>query len=69
MKAALNFIKNFPHSYIVKEKRIDVLYNNLYKTNSRHDYYYKRLANKIKEISLNSYPGVDKEHSDVKNLT
>ncbi len=41
----------------------------MYKTNSRHDYYYKRLANKIKEISLNSYPGVDKDHSDVKNLS
>lgn len=68
-ETALNFIKNFPHSYIVKEKRIDVLYNNLYKTNSRHDYYYKRLANRIKEISLNSYPGVDKDHSDVKNLS
>ena len=68
-ETALNFIKTFPHAYIVKEKRIDALYNNLYKTNSRHDYYYKRLANKIKEISLNSYPGVDKEHSDVKNLS
>ena len=53
---------------VSKEKRIDVLYNNLYKTYSRHDYYYKRLANKIKEISLNSYPSVDKNHSDVKNL-
>lgn len=39
----------------------------MYKTNSRHDY--KKLANKIKEISLNSYPGVDKNHSDVKKLS
>ena len=54
---------------LVKEKRIDALYNNLYKTNSRHDYYYKRLANKIKDIAVNSYPGVDKDHSDVKNLS
>lgn len=68
-ETALNFIKTFPHAYIVKEKRIDALYNNLYKTNSGHDYYYKRLANRIKEISLNSYPGVDKDHSDVKNLS
>ncbi len=68
-ETALNFIKTFHHDYIVKEKRIDTLYNNLYKTNSRYDYYYKRLANKIKEISLNSYPGVDKDHSDVKNLS
>lgn len=66
---ALNFIKAFPHAYIVKEKRIDALYNNLYKTNSRHDYYYKRLAHQIKDIASNSYPGIDKEHSDVKNLS
>ena len=68
-ETALNFIKAFPHAYIVKEKRIDVLYNNLYKTNSRHDYYYKRLAHQIKDSASNSYPGVDKEHSDVKNLS
>ena len=68
-ETALNFIKAFPHAYIVKEKRIDVLYNNLYKTNSRHDYYYKRLAHQIKDSASNSYPGIDKEHSDVKNLS
>lgn len=53
----------------LKKKRIDALYNNLYKTNSRHDYYYKRLAHQIKDIASNSYPGIDKEHSDVKNLS
>lgn len=68
-ETALNFIKAYPHAYIVKEKRIDALYNNLYKTNSRHNYYYKRLAHQIKDIASNSYPGVDKEHSDVKNLS
>ena len=68
-ETALNFIKAYPHAYIVKEKRIDALYNNLYKTNSRHDYYYKRLAHQIKDIASNSYPGVDKKHSDVKNLS
>ena len=68
-ETALNFIKAYPHAYIVKEKRIDALYNNLYKTNSRYDYYYKRLAHQIKDIASNSYPGVDKEHSDVKNLS
>ena len=68
-ETALNFIKAYPHAYIVKEKRIDALYNNLYKTNSRHDYYYKRLAHQIKDIASNSYPGVAKEHSDVKNLS
>ena len=68
-ETALNFVKAFPHAYIVKEKRIDALYNNLYKTNSRHDYYYKRLAHEIKEIASNSYPGIDKDHSDVQNLS
>ena len=68
-ETALNFIKAFPHAYIVKEKRVDALYNNLYKTNSRHDYYYKRLAHEIKDIASNSYPGIDKDHSDVKNLS
>ena len=68
-ETAINFIKAFPHAYIVKEKRIDALYNNLYKTNSRHDYYYKRLAQQIKDNAINSYPGVDKEHADVKNLS
>ena len=68
-ETALNFVKAFPHAYIIKEKRIDALYNNLYKTNSRHDYYYKRLAHEIKEIASNSYPGIDKDHSDVQNLS
>ena len=27
-ETALNFIKAYPHAYIVKEKRIDALYNN-----------------------------------------
>ena len=66
---ALNFIKEFPHAEIVKEKRIDALYNNMYKTNGRNLNFYKRLANTIKEASINSFPGVDKEHTDVKNLS
>ena len=66
---ALNFIKEFPHAEIVKEKRIDALYNNLYKTNGRNLNFYKKLATTIKTASINSYPGVDKEHEDVKNLS
>jgi len=68
-ETALNFIKIFPHADIAKEKRVDALYNNLYKTNARHDYFYKRLACEIKEIAKNSYPGIDKEHADVRNLS
>ena len=66
---ALNFIKEFPHAEIVKEKRIDALYNNLYKTNGRNLNFYKKLTTTIKTASINSYPGVDKEHEDVKNLS
>ena len=68
-ETALNFIKVFPHADIIKEKRIDALYNNLYKTNARHDYFYKKLAQQIKDIANNSYPGIDKEHADVRNLS
>lgn len=66
---ALNFIKEFPHAEIVKGKRIDALYNNLFKTNRRNLNFYKRLAETIKTASTNSYPGVNKEHKDVKNLS
>lgn len=66
---ALNFIKEFPHAEIEKGKRIDALYNNLYKTNGRNLNYYKRLAETIKTASNNSYPGVNKEHADTKNLS
>ena len=45
----LNFIKEFPHAEIVKEKRIDALYNNLYKTNGRNLNFYKKLATTIKQ--------------------
>lgn len=64
-----NFIKEFPHAEIVKEKRIDALYNNLYKTNGRNLNFYKKLATTIKPASANSYPGVDKEHEEVQNLS
>ena len=46
---ALNFIKEFPYAEIVKEKRIDALYNNLYKTNGRNLNFYKKLATTIKQ--------------------
>ncbi len=65
----MNFAKEFPHAEIVKEKQIDALYSNLYKTNGRNLNFYKRLAETIKTASINSYPGVDKEHKDTKNLS
>lgn len=66
---ALNFIKEFPHAEIIREKRIDALFNNMYKTNGRHIERYKRVALQLKEAANNSYPGVDKNHADVKNLS
>ena len=65
---ALNFIKEFPHADIIKEKRVDALAYNMAHTNERHINYYKRKANTIKEYALNSYPGVSKDSKDVDNL-
>ncbi|MBR1416769.1 MAG: IS110 family transposase [Bacilli bacterium] len=65
---ALNFIKEFPHAYIIKEKRVDALAYNMANTNDRHLNYYKRKANIIKECAQNSYPGVNENSKDVDNL-
>lgn len=65
---ALNFIKEFPHAYIIKNKRVDALAYNMANTNGRHINYYKRKANTIKEYSQNSYPGVNENSKDVDNL-
>ena len=65
---ALNFIKEFPHAYIIKNKRVDALAYNMAYTNERHINYYKRKANVIKEYANNSYPGVSENSMDVENL-
>ena len=65
---ALNLIKEFPHAYIIKEKRVDALAYNMANTNNRHLNYYKRKANTIKEYAQNSYPGVNENSKDVDNL-
>ena len=65
---ALNFIKEFPHDYIIKNKRVDALAYNMANTNERHINYYKRKANVIKEYANNSYPGVNENSMDVENL-
>ena len=65
---ALNFIKEFPHAYIIKNKRVDALAYNMANTNERHINYYKRKANVIKEYANNSYPGVSENSMDVENL-
>lgn len=65
---ALNFIKAFPHAYIIKSKRVDALAYNMANTNGRHINYYKKKANTIKEYASNSYPGVDENSMDTENL-
>lgn len=65
---ALNFIKEFPHAYIIKSKRVDALAYNMANTNKRHINYYKRKASVIKEYAFNSYPGVNKDSMDTENL-
>lgn len=65
---ALNFIKDFPHAYIIKNKRVDALAYNMANTNNRHLNYYKRKAIIIKEYAQNSYPGVSENSMDIENL-
>lgn len=69
-KTSLNFIKEFPHADIIKEKRIDALANNLYKSSKNGCSYSKCLtkAKKIKELANNSYPGIDIDSCEVSNL-
>lgn len=69
-KTSLNFIKEFPHADIIKEKRIDALANNLYKNSKNGCSYNKCLskAKKIKELANNSYPGIDVDSYEVNNL-
>lgn len=69
-KTSLNFIKEFPHADIIKEKRIDALANNLYKSSKNGCSYNKYLskAKKIKELANNSYPGIDVDSYEVNNL-
>lgn len=65
---ALNFIKEFPHAEIIKNKRTDALAYNMANTNGRHINYYKRKATMIKEFAKNSYPGVDSNSKDTDSL-
>lgn len=69
-KTSLNFIKEFPHADIIKERRIDALANNLYKSCKNGCSYNRCLikAKKIKELANNSYPGIDKNSYEVNNL-
>ena len=69
-ETSLNFIKQFPHADIIKSKRIDALANNIYKSAKGYVPYSKCLtkAKKIKDLANNSYPGIDINSCEVKNL-
>jgi transposase len=69
-ETSLNFIKEFPHADIIKSKRIDALANNIYKSSKGYLPYSRCLtkAKKIKELANNSYPGIDINSCEVKNL-
>ena len=69
-ETSLNFIKEFPHADIIKVKRIDALANNIYKSTKGYLPYSRCLtkAKKIKELANNSYPGIDVNSCEVKNL-
>lgn len=69
-KTSLNFIKEFPHADLIKDKRIDALANNLYKSSYSGNSYKRCLAKaeKIKNFAKISYPGVDVDSIEVDNL-
>ncbi len=69
-ETSLNFIKEFPHADIIKAKRIDALANNLFKSGKGYVTYPRCMnkARKIKELASNSYPGIDVNSCEVKNL-
>lgn len=65
---ALNFIKEFPHAEIIKDKRIDALAHNMANTQKRHLNHYKKKATLIKQFANNSFPGISSNSMDVDNL-
>lgn len=69
-ETSINFIKEFPHAEIIKNKRIDALANNLFKSSKGYTSYSRCLtkAKKIKELANNSYPGIESNSCEVKNL-
>jgi transposase len=56
---ALNFIKHYPHSEMVRYKNIDTLAHCLSKAYNRSYKRYIKKANCIKQIAKNSYPAVN----------
>lgn len=66
--ATLDFISKFPHPDIVKEKRKDLLFNTLFGF-ARKKAFYEKQVELLKTAANSSYPGVDRNHGDVKNLS
>ncbi len=65
---ALNFIKEFKHAEIIKNKRVDALGYNMANTQKRHINYYIKKAESIKSKAKLSYPGVSIYSKEVDNL-
>lgn len=65
---ALSLIEKYPHADIISATRVDALANFMATLNGRHENYYKRKANFIKDTTKNSYPAVSKDDEIVNNL-
>jgi len=65
---ALSFIEKYPHPDIIAKTRVDALANFMAKLNGRHENYYLRKANLIKENAKFSFPSVSIHDDIVTNL-
>ena len=65
---SLSFIEKYPHSDIIKNTRVDALANFMAKLNARHENYYLKKANIIKETARNSYSSVSHNDDIITNL-
>ena len=65
---ALSFIEKYPHPELITDTRVDALANYMAKLNNRHENYYLRKANLIKETAKASYPSVSMSDDIITNL-
>ena len=67
-ETALSFIEKYPHPDIISSTRIDALANFMANLNGRHENYYLKKANLIKDNAKVSFPSVAKDDDVVTNL-
>ena len=65
---SLSFIEKYYHPDVISNTRIDALANFMATLNDRHENYYLKKANIIKEAAKTSYPSVSKDDAIVSNL-